>query len=433
MPLPPSVYAHSLTPGLADLRLVDAQGQRVPHAWLPQPTAGSAPEESLRSTTAYPLPHRAGADQALTSPVEVIVQGDRLQVRALGQRSDAASQTGSTAVSPGWLFDLGEPAQGVSPPQRLRLAWSGPAEFTASVDLETSTNLQDWRPAGSGQLMALNSASGRLTQRDLSLPADVSRFVRLVWRDAASAPAVSGAQAVHLRPPAHPAPSTETLSFSPSPEPAGRQPAPPSALHFDLGAVLPIQSVDLQLPPGTRVAPLRVQGRQRADESWRDIGSWVAYHLERADGQGSPGRSPPLALQANVRYLRLLPDERSGALDPTSTRLDVQAALATLVFAHQGQPPFQLQAGATGVADGALPIATLVPGLTQELPRLGRAQLGAWAEVAAVAAQADAAQRQAERRIWWLWSVLIAGVVGLGAMVWKLMRGRHDPAPPAGH
>ncbi len=426
LPLPASAYGHSQSPGLADLRLVDATGQRVPFAWLPQPPAEA--RESLRATTAYPLPRRAAPGATLASPVEVLVQADQsIRVRRLGGPAAKAD-----AQSPGWLFDLGERKTDEPAPTSLRLAWSGPAEFGAGFDIDTSATLREWRSAGSGQVMALAGPGGTpLVQREVPLPAGVPRFVRLVWRDAAGAPQLTGAEAVASQRTPEVQDTPETLTVKPGAEPAGKQAPPPNALHFDLGGSLALSGVELQLPPGTRVAPVRLQERQRSDEPWRELGSWVFYRIERDGVASSP---PPLPLHGTLRYLRVLPDERAGALDPAQTQLVVKAQLAKLVFASQGQPPWRLLAGATGADHGALPVGTLVPQLEAERPRLGRAQLGAWTEVAAVAQQAAAAERQAALRPWLLWAVLLGGVALLGAMVWKLARGRAPAtatAPPA--
>jgi Protein of unknown function (DUF3999) len=421
LPLPASAYGHSLSPGLADLRVVDATGQRVPHAWLPQPEAELQRREEPRATVAYPLPRRAAPGAALGSPVEVLVQGDSLRVRRLG----GTTSTPPDSLSPGWLFDLGERKPGQPAPQMLRLEWAGPAEFAAAFDIDTSETLREWRGAGSGQVMALASPTGALVQRDVLLPPGVPRFVRLVWRGTATAPQITAAQAISVQQTPGAQERAEAVTVQPGPEPAGKSPPPANALHFDLGGNLPLSAVDLRLPAGTRVAPVRLQARQRSDEAWRELGSWVFYRLER-EGTSSP--SPAFAVQTTARYLRVLPDERAGALDPGATQLVVQAHLARLVFASQGQPPYRLLAGAADASNGALPIATLVPQLNEEIPRLGRAQLGAWAEVAAVAQQAAAAERQAALRPWLLWAVLLAGVAGLGAMVWKLARGTPDSA-----
>ena len=187
--------------------------------------------------------------------------------------------------------------------------------------------------------------------------------------------------------------------------------------------------IDLRLGPGTRVAPVRVQGRTAADQPWRDLMSAVFYRLERASG---PTLSAPVDLRATVRYLRFVPDERSAALEPAQATLHVQAPLASLVFAAQGQAPYSLLAGSAEVPTSALPVATLVPALDDERPRFGKAALGPWREVTEVARQIDADQRLAAWRPWLLWSVLLAGVAGLGWVVWRLLRQRGaDPARTA--
>ena len=101
-------------------------------------------------------------------------------------------------------------------------------------------------------------------------------------------------------------------------------------------------------------------------------------------------------------------------------RLVVQAQLASLVFATQGNPPYTLWAGADKAAMSALPVATLVPALDDERalrPRhAGRVERGRYG---------GAGRRPAEvaaLRPWLLWTVLLAGVAGLGFMVWRLTR-----------
>ncbi len=422
LPLPPGAYARSARGDLGDLRLLDARGERVPHALLPPRADAVDSQELLRAATAYALPRRAAPNAVLGLPVEVMVQGDSIRVRR-------PATAPALAASPGWLFDLGPPqpdgaqaqAPAQAPAQALRLAWSGPADFSAAYDIDISADLRSWRPGGSGQLLALSSPGGPLLQRDVPLPTATPRFVRLVWRDLAAAPALTGATAVALRQTRQPQEASTELRVAALPASAAQGQAQNPALHFDLGAALPLATLDLQLPPGTRVAPVRVQGRVRADEPWRELGSAVFYRIER-DGQAS--RSPPWPLQATVRYLRLWPDERAPALDPASTPLVLQLHLARLLFAAQGTPPYRLLAGAADAAPGALPVATLVPQLDEERPRFGRAELGAWSEDAGVAAQASAAARQAALRPWLLWGVLLAGVSGLGFMVWRLARRR---------
>jgi hypothetical protein len=218
------------------------------------------------------------------------------------------------------------------------------------------------------------------------------------------------------------------LVFAATPAPSGKS-APDAeaarAAHFDLGGVLPLVRLDLRLASGTRVVPAQVQARNHVDEPWRAVTVAVFYRLERG---GEVSNSPPLELHTSARYVRIVPDARTAPLDATQTQLVVQALLASLVFATQGEPQFALQAGSKDAAASALPIATLVPALDDERGRFGRATLGPWTEVVAVA-RAEAAQKKiAALRPWLLWTVLVAGVAILSFMVWRLARA--NPANP---
>ncbi len=432
LPLPPSVYERSAQAELRDLRVVDATGARVPFALLQPRVAQTVQVDQLRDAAVYPLPPRPADGRAWAAPVEISVQGSRVDVKL---------RSGQTAVSPtnapGWLIDTGERMPGSPMPRALRLAWPAGADFSAAFEFESSDNLSQWRAGGSGQLMALNSATGPLTQPTLDLPPTTGRFVRLVWADAAAAPLLNGAKVVAAQPQSVVFDPPTELIFAASREPSSRAvpgaASPPRdeladrALHFDLGGNLPLIAIDLQLAPGPRVAPVRVQSRSRLDQPWQQLVDAVVYRLER---DGSVSHSPAIAVQASARYLRVVPDERSAALDPGATRLVVRATLASLVFASQGQQPFTLLAGSADAPAGALPIGTLVPALDNERPRFGRASLSEWREVAAVAQHEQRQQREAALRPWLLWAVLLAGVGALGFMVWGLLSKHAATAAP---
>jgi hypothetical protein len=425
--LPPAAYGRSEQDELRDLRVVDARGERAPFALL-APRSTLHTSEQVREATLYPLPARPSPAGVWSSPVDVVVDGDRISVKRHG--SAEASVASRPRESGGWLIDSGDSRTGESLPRSLRLRWSGPAEFSASYRLETSDDLRQWRGAGSGQLMALQSSTGALAQPLVSLPDSPGRFVRLVWAEPQSAPLLTGASVLVAERHLVAVDSARELGFAASPELAGRAPADPAArraLHFDLGGALPLVDVDLVFAAGTHVAPVRLQGRVRVDEAWRDLGAGVFYRLERG---GDIANSPAIALPVTVRYLRLVADERAAPLDGVDARLVVHAALASLVFAAQGQPPFRLLAGSPDAPAGALPVSTVVPQLESERPRFGHGELGAFVADEAVARAVAAESRQARFRPWLLWAVLLAGVAGLGTLVWRLARSA-PAVPPA--
>ena len=239
--------------------------------------------------------------------------------------------------------------------------------------------------------MSLQSSNGVLAQPIVGLPDAAGRFVRLIWLDPATAPTLTGAASVADTPGRVAVAAANELVFAPSAAPAGKEPEPRGSLHFDLGGRLPLIDVDLRFAAGTRVAPVRLQGRTRAEDPWRELGSGVFYRIER-DGQATD--APALVLPTHARFIRVVPDERAAALDPAQTRLVVHARLATLVFASSGRAPLRLLAGSVDAPTGALPLTTLVPQFDQERKRFGQARLGAFAEAPEVARAAERAVRK---------------------------------------
>lgn len=422
LPLPVAAYAHAAQPDLRDLRIVDATGERVPFA-LRDPRPAAAPGERRREATLFPLPPRPTGNATWPSPVEVTVDGDRIRVR----RSAAGTLAAESRESPGWLIDLGELDKADPAPRRLLLRWSGPAEFSAAYALETSPDLRAWRGAPGGQVMSLQSAHGALAQPVVGLPEAAGRFVRLTWLDPASAPLLTGAASAADTPGRLAVGAADEQVVAGSPAPPGREPEPRGSLHFDLGGRLPLIDVELRFASGTRVAPVRLQGRVRVEDPWRELGSGVFYRIER-DGQAT--HAPAWLLPAEVRFIRAVPDERAAALDPKETQLVVHARLASLVLASSGRPPLRLLAGSADAPAGALPLATLVPQLDQEQKRFGQARLGSFAEAPEVARAAERAVTDARLRLGLLWTVLVVGVVALALLVWRLARSG-AAAPPA--
>jgi hypothetical protein len=420
LPLPASTYARSRQADLGDLRILDARGQRVPFARLAPRPAAAESLESRQAARLYPLPAAPAGDGTWRMPLEVRIDGERVTLRRL------APERAAPGVSAGWLFDLGEAPREGAAPHALRLAWHGRDEFNAGYRLETSPDLRAWHAAGAGQILALTGAEGSLSQPLVALPANAHRFARLFWNDPAEAPKLSGADSLRRHVPATRDDDLAPLELPGSPtapafvgksEPGNADAA--QALYFDLGGDLPVTRLELRLDAETRIVPARIEARATQDTAWRPVTSTVFYRLRRGT---ESLQSPPVDVATQARWLRLLVDPRAAPLDAARARLVVQARLPSLVFAAQGTAPYSLYIGADKAADGALPLATLVPDLERERPRFGTARLGAWRENPQAARQADAEARATTQRRLLLWSVLVIGVAALGYMVWRQAR-----------
>ncbi|MFN0186430.1 MAG: DUF3999 family protein [Aquabacterium sp.] len=431
--VPVAVLGAARQPGAADIALQDSTGRALPFAWLPARVVAAAPRETVQDVALFAWP-RPQVDRPLPSTVRLRVEGGRIDVQAASGATHTAAQPAA-----GWLIDLGERKADAPRATALRLQWPDAAvPFTAGFALQDSTDLRQWRPIGGGHVMALRGPAGGAgpSQPRVALPADGARFVRLSWDAGAAPPPLRGAQAVFesaaeptreaplvLTPKPVPAP-TQTASTGPGAAAADAAEAARAArsVHLDLGAALDLQSLTLRFAAGNRVVPVQVQSRLDAQQPWRDEQSTVLYRLERSGGQVDV--PPALALATRARWLRVLPDERAGPLDGAALQIEVQARQPRLVFVAQGAPPYRLKVGAAGLpASPALGIEQLVPKLDDERSRFGRATLADALEEDPAAAAAEASeQRWARWRPVLLWVVLIGGVLGLGAMVWRLAR-----------
>ncbi|MFG6431278.1 DUF3999 family protein [Roseateles sp. LYH14W] len=367
-------WRHSLASDLSDWQLLDAQGRRVPFALLPDDSVIVLPERELKLFALPPAPQPASAPP---------------------NKSPA-----------GWLLDLGEPEHWTAEPQQLRLRWpADAAPFQAGYRLETSADLQAWRPLGTGHLLGVSTGDGApLSQPLVALPARPQRYLRLVWDDSARSVQPNGATL--LAQPAGAAPSqlARTAILS-APDTDGGWVVP-------LGGPQPLLSLSLTGTQGTWVLPLQVQTRSSPKAAWQTVARSVFYRVDRSGDTADA--APALPLSLNASELRLLPP-RGAALPPSSSlQLSWTVRTARLVWAAQGEPPFSLQVGKTAVEAGPRPLADVVPDWPRERSRLGSASLGPFT------AQADEPSLPPRRLL--LWAVLGLGVTALAAVTWRLWK-----------
>ena len=429
--VPPAVLAKTASARHADLRIVDAKGERVPFAWLPAERRERA-DERARDAVLYPLPARPAPDGTWPLPIAIAIDGDRVRVR----RGGGPPPSEPPGRSAGWLVDIGARTGDAHAAESLVFGWSGPAEFTAGYRLQTSDDLRAWRDAPGGSLMALASPAGPLLQAVVPLPSPGARYARLVWTDpAAPLPTVTGARALApiRTPDGTTAPSAELVVDARAAagdtaaglgDAEGRR-----ALVFDLAGPLPVDAIRLRLASSdARLLPVRIDGRESTAAPWRLLGT--AVFRTRPDGGSAEtsvhdltgGTAPGVSL----RQLRLVVDDRVAMPAAADARLAVRLALPELVFAPTGTPPFRLQAGNARAADGALPLATLAPEIAADpvatRARFGRAAVGDVAENADAARAADHEAQMASVRPLALWALLAVGVAALAFMVWRLAK-----------
>jgi hypothetical protein len=366
--LGPDVYAHSRDAGLADLRILNGDGEPVPFT-IDAPHDAPPQTRTLQDVRWFATP----ADDTQKPGAAGVVLGPDGVLRATGT---SPAQESVRA----WLLDLSQLHDTVS-----AVVVGLPAgDFQGSVLVQASQDLQAWHGAGNATLFHLTNQGNTLTQERVELTGLRAKYLRLTWQ---GKPPVPQSVRVELAAGAPAQPADSGIQWR-----SGLQPVQTPAAgdyRFDTGGNFPVERVRVRLPQANTVA----------QES--------AVITVPATGE---------------RYWRLQVDTRSGGLGAGAPELAVGWRPATVTYAARGNVPFALAVGE--VANGSPVVrADLLAGAS---PVVATAQLGT-----ATASPPEAMKNEppgGTTRQWVLWGALIAAVAVLGGMAWRLFRASGTPA-----
>lgn len=400
--LPVAVHFAARHGDLRDVRVFDGQGQAQAYALLPA-------QEQKRETF---LEHGVRGFPLYAEDEPGAVPALRVQRSTDGTLIELNEQAAAPAGRQlrGWLLD----ASGIDAPLvRLLLNWRDAPEGFQRFAIEASDDLQHWRSWGEGQVAQLSFAGERIDQRQVELPGQRARYLRLLWQSPRQAPMLDVASLRSRQSDSQAAP----LLWSPV--------LPAQALgkeqyQWQLPQAIPLERLRLLLVAPNTLAPVRFEGRADVQAHWQPLGSTVLYRLDEG---GRELRQEELALPGwPVRQLRLQVDARGGGLGEPLPGLQVALRASELVFLARGEPPFTLAVGNAGASAAALPLTTLIPGYRPErLAMLGTAEADdSAAAMLEMTGQADDGAGALRR--WGLWGLLLAGVALLALMALSLLR-----------
>lgn len=409
--LPGDVYKGIVRADLGDLRVFNADGAPVPHAFLPQP----AVTHEARGSASLPLfPLHVEAARADATDVAITVRKD-----AQGTTVDVATRDGLPIAAQrlaGYLVDATDVKEPIT---ALTLPFATATNVTTRIRVDASDDLVTWRSVASGApLLDLEFAGRRLTRNRVEVAPVAAKYLRLTWAAGQPAPELANVTVEY----------GERVSESPRQWLTVRGAAladKRGEFEFDLGGLFPADRVTLELPELNTVAPATLLSRDGPSDPWMPVASGVFYRLRQAGGETE---NPPFAVAAPARrYWLVRIDEKSGGTGAKPPRLSVGWRPHAVVFAARGSGPFELAYGSRRTTPSALPIDALVPGYDRTTPRKGfiAARVGA-----PVVAPANAALREPmDIKRWTLWAALILASVVLGWMALRLSRRMGTRAP----
>jgi hypothetical protein len=412
--LPLTVYLGAQRADLGDLRLFNAQGEKLPFAFtaaLPPPAA--KPEWAGLPLFAIPAAEGTAVAEKLDLRIRQRADGTLVELSAGGKA------VGAKAGTRAWIADASRLTREV---RSLRFAWTAPpAGVVARVRIESSEDLSSWRQLAPGApLVELVKDGAQLRQDRVELPPSRARYLRFTVSGESLAITLVEVELAS----ALPEPPMQALSLF------ERTRAGDGELVFDAGARLPVERVQVRLPQPNTVAPFSLSAREDEKSDWHPVAAATAYRLVRA---GEEVVAPAFTIQRRSdRYWRVKFDQRGGGPGAGAVALELGWSPQQVVFATRGAAPYVLAFGRGATEASDYGIANLVPGYKAGAEfALPQAKLGPAVENAMVVPAPGMQWLQGiDRKRAILWSLLGAAVLLLAAMAWALARQMKSPAKP---
>ncbi|OBV36725.1 DUF3999 family protein [Janthinobacterium psychrotolerans] len=437
LPLPKEVYLHARTGNLADVRLLDRDGQRLPFA-ISTPPAQANTQRSSIAARIFPVTGSAAGGGGLQN-VEIRTGNDGRLLSVSASAGGGTATAGKTLQA--LILDIGPQTPG----SRIgALRFTPPAnagDYSAQVLLEVSDDLKQWDGAGTTTLNWLsNSDTQTLANDSIVFAPRAFRYARLSWQD--GQPLVFAAIAAQAVSQTEAAPPRASIVLQGV---AGKQ---ANEWRYATPIAIPADSIALQFAQANVVLPvtlgvyrqnnyvpqrrlhLQRQTRPAQGEYFDPLLSTSFYRISDAGKERVSGELAMPVVQTTQWILR--PQTEGTALPASAPSLRLGWTPETLVFLAGGKPPYRLVFGKADAQPVAQPLSQVAPGYRDgELQALPIATVGA---LTARAGAADVAPARQEKGPPWrlaaLWAALLLGVGVLGFFAWRLLSQMKQEQPP---
>ena len=395
--LPLSVYQKVVRADLGDLRVFNGNGEPVTFS------LGHPAPQSVDPGAPVPLPTFALQDDSSASleAVRVRIESGKGAVNVETSGGSPPAERVKTYLLDGKALSASVAA--------LLLEWpEESADFAGRLRVEASDTLADWRPlAQAAPIANLHSGGERLVERRVEFVPTSAKYWRLAWVGRPAPFTLTGVRAEGAR-------QTSELRRSEL-SVAGIAPArPPGEFEFDLGASLPVDRVNIELPETNTVAEIQVLSRARQSDVWHSVVHSGFYRLKGDDGELHNG-PVPVAPDTDRHWL-LRADNRGAGMGNRAPRLHVEWISHEIVFLARGAGPYYIAYGNVTAGPAAVSLAVIPKNVS-----VAEASLKAPESVGGES-RLQAPPLPYPWKTAALWVVLIAGAALLAWMAYRLLK-----------
>jgi hypothetical protein len=406
MSLPEQVYGSAFRSDLGDVRVFNAAGEPVPH--MIRYAQILKTEAPWRSLAFFPLPEAATAE-AGGYRVFVRTGPDGAVVRVDPRSTEVSSTPPRT-----FLIDLSRVGRSMA---QLRLQWQPDDDnLMATLAVDASDDLVNWRTIVQRSAISdIRYGGHRLLGNTISLTPSRKRYLRLRHLDAGPALSLVRVEGRVQPEGRNPVRAFLKIDGQPDPDRSG-------VFEYRTGGAFPVDRVNLVFDQANSMADARLESRNDFGATWTRRFKGLFY---RIDVDNAPLTSAPQSVPISMdRHWRLSVNASDSTIGSAVPRLEIGYRPHDLFFIARGRGPFTLAFGSAAVEPLKVNVAALFDGISRHrengieqwvMPQGKRIVLGGPRRLSPLPAPLPV------RRLV-LWSILVAGVLVVALMAWRLAR-----------
>lgn len=415
--LPPDLYEWTSRPDLGDVRVLNAAQDEVPYAVRrPLTTDEHSPWQTYPLFVLPTSDNREATDARVRIDVDdggAIIAIRDTKVEGMisgGAKSEGRKNSADDEGAASFLVDASSMDQAAT---EMQIDWetSDEADFVGTLRIEVSDDLNSWRSLIRATTIAnLSSGDHEVRLDRIELPRTKERYLKITQVDGSARVSLSNVQ---LRYRESQLPDRQWKSLGGVSVDDGHE--------FESGGLFPTDRLVLQ-PADSSVSYLveaRFYSRAKPDEMWRSRGEHTFY---RTTINGIVVEADPLSIAYGDQYWRVELDD-DGLISPV---LRIGWLPDELIFLTQGEAPFVLAYGQAGMEGRPWPLQQLLDKLAtgREHGLIGDVSV-ARTGAAEMLGGPNRLKPRAEPIDWRtviLWAVLLAGVIVVGSLAFRLLR-----------
>ena len=408
--LPLEFYASVSDADLRDVGVYNADGNAVPRL-IRQPYEKVRDVEKSVELNVYPLPTYPSAEAGARGKLVFEQRGDRTSL-TYDNAPDAAVP--ATTQPSAYVLDAREIRK---PLQQLTLSWPDGLEgFVGEATIMSSDDLDRWYQAGNGAIAELSAENERIVRRTVPLRDRAYKYLKVSVTGVPANWSLTGARAKtreqERRTDAIPSMIEATIAPDEHEDETG--------YVFTVPGSPLIDAANIELPADNSVLRATLYSSRGPVATWRRVGSHLFYHLRR---DGNAIQNEPLAFDAR-RAPRWKLVIESGRTD-LQPKLSLRWRPDVLAFVAQGTGPYTVVAGRAADRGQGFPQEKTMgdPAIFRILERSGPATVARLTQRRTLLGESSLTESvPLPWKTWLLWAGLIAGVLLVAGMVYRLLQ-----------